>query len=154
MAQWRAVIGHEGYLVARLRMLTSDEGGRGRAVQSGYRARWWLVGLADEAWLGEGPLDLVGDRRSLQPGDEAEVRVHPMDPSQWQGLGPGVVLHLREWEGRTLGVATVQDVVGVPAEAPLQVVDLGPRRGQARLILRRDPRTSGVLRFLRRLARG
>ena len=155
MTQWRELIGHEGYLVARLRMLTSAEGGRNRTLQSGFRAAWWLVGASEETWVGEGPLDLVGDRRSLKPGEVAEIRVHPMDPSEWRHVGPGAVLHLRIAAGKTLGVATVEDVVGVPAHAPLRSVAESPRhgRGATTLTLRGDRHRWSVRRLLRRLPR-
>lgn len=39
--RWRRLIGHDGYLVAELRLLAPEEGGRGRALQSGYHAQWW-----------------------------------------------------------------------------------------------------------------
>src|SRR5665811_880726 len=96
MGSWRDVIGHDGYFAATLRLTTPDEGGRSRAVQSGYHAQWWLVEAARESWRGSGPIDIVGEDRSIKPGQQGEVRIYPMDPSQWRDVTAGAVLHLRE----------------------------------------------------------
>lgn len=153
------MIGHDGHVVARLRVLTPEEGGRSRVVQSGYRAQWWLIGSGagasagagdgasdgprpGEVWLGEAPVDVVGDRRSIRPGEEGTVHLHPMDPASWQGVGGGAVLHLREREGMTLGFASVEDVVDLPESAPLRL-DAVPRKHGA--VLRASDRRAGGL---------
>jgi hypothetical protein len=157
METWRRAIGHEGYVVTRLRVLTPEEGGRSRAVQSGYRAQWWLIGAGagagaghgerapdgarpDELWLGGAPLDVVGDRRSIRPGEEGVVHLHPMDPAPWQDVVHGAVLHLREREGMTLGIATVEEVVDLPGSAPLRL-DAVPR--EHGVVLRSADRPAG-----------
>lgn len=66
--RWRQVIGHDGYFLVDLRMALPEEGGRGRAVQSGYQAAWWLVAPDGERWLGSGPVDLCDGLRSIKPG--------------------------------------------------------------------------------------
>ncbi len=132
MERWRRLIGHEGYLVADLRLSTPAEGGRSRAVQSGYHAQWWLVGDG-ETWLGSGPIDLLDERRSIKPGEAGRVAIRPMDPSAWRTVGPQDVLHLRERVGQTLAIATVQDRIRVPDEAPLQFDAVPLRPGEARL---------------------
>ena len=119
MGSWRDVIVHDGYLAATLRLTTPGEGGRSRAVQSGYHAQWWLVEAARESWRGSGPIDIVGESRSIKPGQQGEVRIYPMDPSQWLDVTAGAVLHLRERVGQTLGVAVVAERVRVPQDAPL-----------------------------------
>jgi len=130
--QWRRVMGHDGFLIADLRLRSPQEGGRGRAVQSGYHAQWWWAENADERWLGSGPID-VTTGPSIKPGATGVVHVHPMDPSSWREVGAGAVLHLREREGQTLGVATVRERVAVPDQAPLRL-DRDPLRyGEVRL---------------------
>jgi hypothetical protein len=154
MERWRRQIGHDGYLVARLRLLPPDEGGRPRAVQSGYRAQWWLVGAGSsagtvrvggaasgEAWLGGAPIDVVGDRRSIRPGEEGVVHLHPMDPAPWQDVLGGAVLHLREREGMTLGIATVEEVVDLPEGAALRLDAVPARQG---VLLRAPGRRDGA----------
>lgn len=125
MGSWRDVIGHDGYFAATLRLTTPDEGGRSRAVQSGYHAQWWSLEAAEESWRGSGPIDIVGETRSIKPGQQGEIRIYPMDPSQWRDVTAGAVLHLREKVGQTLGVAVVTESVRVPQDAPLPLEELG-----------------------------
>lgn len=141
MERWRRVIGHDGFLLADLRLSTPEEGGRGRAVQSGYHAMWWLVSRDGETWLGSGPLDLRDGRRSIKPGESGRVGIRPMDPSAWRGVDARCVLHLRERVGQTLGVATVIQRIDVPNAAPLRV-DVVPLRPGAVYLERRE----GLLR--------
>jgi hypothetical protein len=134
--RWRRLIGHDGYFVADLRVCTPAEGGRGRALQSGYHAQWWRVGEG-ESWLGSGPIDLLGEQRSIKPGEAGEVAIRPMDPSAWRTVGPQDVLHLRERVGQTLGVATVRERVDVPDQASLRRDAVPLRPGEA-LLERRE----------------
>jgi hypothetical protein len=133
MGSWRDVIGHDGYFAATLRLTTPDEGGRSRAVQSGYHAQWWSLETAQESWRGSGPLDIVGEARSIKPGQQGEIRIYPMDPSQWHDVAAGAVLHLRERVGQTLGVAVVTGCVRVPQDAPLRLEGVRLPAGAARL---------------------
>jgi len=149
MGSWRTVIGHDGYVVARLHLLTPEGGGRSRAVQSGYRADWWHAGETDESWVGEAPLDVIGDRPRIMPGTDGTVHLHPMDPSQWSGIRAGAVLHMREKVTKTLGVAVVEDIVDVPEHAPLRV---DPQERVRGVILTAD-NPSAVTRLLRRARR-
>lgn len=151
MERWRRVIGHDGYLVAGLRMATPAEGGRSRAVQSGYYPQWWRVDGAQESWLGGAPIDLLDDQRSIRPGQVGRVAIRPMDPQVWRDVHPGAVLHLRERVGQTLGTATVEERVGVPDHAPPHL-DRIPPRPNAVLLFREDP--TQHRRWLRRLTVG
>ena len=145
MEQWRRVIGHDGYLLADLRLATSEEGGRGRAVQSGCHAQWWLEGR-EERWVGSGPLDVIA-APSIKPGTTGTVRIHPMTPREWQGIAPGAVLHLRERVGQTPGVATVRQLIAVPDHADLNLDNERLRPGAVRLVTARPSRW-GSLRAL------
>lgn len=149
MERWRRLIGHDGRLVADLRLLTPAEGGRGRAVQSGYHAQWWLVGPTGETWVGSGPIDLLDGRRSIKPGNSGSIAIYPMDPSAWQAVGSGSVLHLRERVGQTLGVATVKERIDVPASAPLRF-DAVPARPNRQQFVRVDGVFDRVLDAVRR----
>lgn len=95
MQRWRRAIGHEGYVVARLRLL----------------------------------------------------HLHPMDPAPWQDVGGGAVLHLREREGMTLGIATVEEVVALPASAPLRLDAVPARHGVVLRAPDRRVRTGLVARL-------
>lgn len=132
--RWRRVIGHDGYLIVEPRLSTAAEGGRSRAVQSGYHAQWWRVNGDGERWLGSGPIDLV-NCLSIKPGATGPIRIRPMDPSAWLDVQAETVLHLRERVGQTLGVATVVDRVGVPDAAPLRLGAVPLRPGEALLEL-------------------
>lgn len=149
MERWRRLIGHDGCLLADLRLNTPEEGGRGRPVQSGYRASWWLVTGDDETWLGSGPVDLLDERPSIKPGDVGRIAIHPMDPSAWRGVDARSRLHLRERIGQTLEVATVMKRVDVPDEAPLRLDAVPLRPGEVRLA-RRDGLMARVVERFRR----
>lgn len=146
--RWRRLIGHDGYLLADLRVATPAEGGRRRAVQGGYHAQWWLVSGGDEVWVGSGPLDLLDEQRSIKPGHNGQVAIHPMDPSAWQDVDSGSVLHMRERVGQTLGVANVTTRVGVPDAAALRLDAVSVRSGEKRL-----GRTDGIFKWVLRVLR-
>lgn len=137
--RWRRLIGHDGYVVVRMRIATPAEGGRSRTIQSGYRAQWWLVEAAGESWLGEGPLDLAVGRRSMKPGAAGQVRLHPMQPAHWREVRVGAVLHMRERVGQTLGIAQVTEIVDVPDDAPLRLDRVRQRPGRVLLRAERWP---------------
>jgi hypothetical protein len=114
---WRRGLTHDGYVVATLRLATPEEGGWDRVVQSGYFAQWWLVVGHSEHWLGPAGLDLLGERRSLKPGETGQVAIYPQWPAYWRQVEGMRVLRLREGLGKkTLGVATVSDRVNVPLD--------------------------------------
>ena len=131
--RWRRVLGHEGYFLAELRVATPEEGGSNRAIQGGYHAQWWVVEEAAERWVGSGPIDFADEQRSIKPGGVGHVKIRPMAPASWHGVGAGSVLHLRERVGQTLGVATVASSIGVPADAPLRLSRVPLRSGAVRL---------------------
>lgn len=131
--RWRCILRHDGYFLADLRVATTAEGGRSRALQGGYRAQWWVVDGVVERWLGTGPIDLADEQRSIKPGTSGRVMIRPMDPAPWHGVGAGSVLHMRERVGQTLGVATVAESVNVPDNAPLRLDAVPQRQGQVRL---------------------
>lgn len=153
MERWRQVIGHDGYFVADLRLTTPEEGGRARAIQSGYHAQWWLVAGADETWLGSGPVDLLDERRSIKPGHTGRVAIRPMYPTAWQHVDTEHVLHLRERIGQTLGIATVTARVDVPDDAPLRLDAVRRRPGEVAYLERRVGVIQRVLDTLRRRTR-
>lgn len=126
MERWRAILGHDGYLLVDLRLSTGNEGGRNRALQSGYRAQWWLHGDNIDRWLGSGPIDLPQGQRSLKPGQRGRVQVFPMLPAHWVDVEQGAVVYMRERVGQTLATGVVVDRVGVPADADLALSGVTP----------------------------
>src|SRR5882757_5374380 len=103
--RWRLLLGHDGYFVVRLRLFSSDEGGRDRALQSGFRADWIL---GDDELPTRAPIDLEGERRSLMPGEEALVRAYPLQPERWCAIEPGHEIRLFWRMGRHLGLGVVE----------------------------------------------
>lgn len=131
---WREVIGHDGYFVVRLRLFTVEEGGQRRHIQSGLRAAWTASGVPQ---LLAGPLMLADDsQRSVAPGAEATVHVHPMQPSAWIDVEPGTRLGMCRNGRRELGEGTVIERVRVPREfVPLRIVH--PPKGTPAVALHR-----------------
>jgi hypothetical protein len=70
-----------------------------------------------------------------------------MDPVPWQDVAGGAVLHLREREGMTLGVATVEEVVDLPERASLRLAAVPERHG----IVLRAPGRRGAAGLVARL---
>lgn len=94
----------------RLRMMTTEEGGRQRAVWSGYRPHVWFGGI------GEGQRAYYGVQVTLDAADQAEpgldvsAILQPLVPASWPDVMPGTTLHL--YEGvREVGQAHVRDIV-------------------------------------------
>lgn len=108
--RWTADERENGYLRARLRLLTHDEGGRQSPIASGHRAHWAFApeihGERHDA-----PLTLeTGPREWLDPGEEAMVRLHPLFPDLWPPIVPGIRLTMLEG-ARIVGVAEVVEAV-------------------------------------------
>lgn len=123
---WRRLIGHTGTFLAELELWDTSRAPKARPIQSGYRACWSFEGLR-QFELPEGPIDLVGDRRSLKPGEQGLVLIHPLIPAFWVNVQPGSVLRLFSSTAhpRETGRATVLERRNVPLDAPLrlEVVD-------------------------------
>lgn len=145
---WREVIGHDGYFVVRLHLFTVEEGGQRRHLQSGFRAIWASPGIPHPL---DGPLLLAEDgRRSLRPGGDATVHVHPMQPGAWIGVEPGMRLAMvRNWP-RALGEGTVLERVAVPRrDVPVRVIH-PPTGTPAVAVLQRRPTLRERLQSFRR----
>lgn len=122
---WRQHLGHDGRVRIRLRLLSPGEGGRDRALQTGFKAEWLLPGDERPA---AAPIDLVGGRRSLRPGDEARVVAHPLEPERWHDLAPGTAVDLHWSPGRRLGLGVVEAVEAVPDHpVPPRAAEPDPR---------------------------
>ncbi len=118
--RWRQQLAHEGRVRIRLRLLSPGEGGRDRALQTGFKAEWVLPGDPRPTLA---PIDLVGAQRSLRPGDEATVVAHPLEPQRWHDLAPGTQVDLSWSSGRRLGIGIVEAVLDVPDHpVPLRTV--------------------------------
>lgn len=143
---WRQTIGHDGYFVVRLRLFTVEEGGQDRHIQSGFRATW---AADDIPHAMDGPIDLADDTaRSIAPGREAVVHVHPLQPLAWVDVAPGMHLRLcRNWP-RALGEGVVLERVRVPQKlVPLRIPEPLPGRA-AVAVLHRRPTLGERVRWL------
>jgi elongation factor Tu len=79
-------------IVARVRFLSSQEGGRRAPVWSGYRPGFWFR----DAEGNDGVLEFL-DREKAMPGDECEVRITFLHPEFLEGLlGPNKSFDVRE----------------------------------------------------------
>lgn len=125
--RWREFLAHDGYVLMRLHLLSPQEGGGKRAIQSGYRADW----VVDEREPPErAPIDFVDGRRSLKPGAEGLVRAYPLRPERWRNTAPGSEVALRSKPGRVLGLAVVEAKVDLPTEhVGLRLPHLPERKG-------------------------
>jgi hypothetical protein len=108
--RWTLVEGEHWFVRARLRLLTSQEGGRATPIASGYRSHWTFPPeVHDEGH--DAPLTLEqGPGVWLQPGEDATVRLHPLAPDLWPPLSPGLQLTMQEG-ARVVGVAEIIEVV-------------------------------------------
>jgi translation elongation factor EF-Tu-like GTPase len=97
-----------GYIRARLRLLTTDEGGRNSPIYSGHRSHWAFPPEVHEE-RHDAPLTLEGTR-VLALGDEAMARLHPLFPELWPEVEPGLRLTMLEG-ARIVGTAEVVEVV-------------------------------------------
>lgn len=108
--RWSEVEAEHWYVRARLRLLTPAEDGRQTGIASGYRSHWTFPAAAHREGH-DAPLTLEGGPGVwLEPGDEADVRLHPLAPELWPILTPGLELTMREG-ARVVGVAEVVEVV-------------------------------------------
>ena len=108
--RWAADERENGYIRARLRLLTHEEGGRKNPIASGYRSHWaFPPEVHDERH--DAPLTLEsGPGEWLDPGEEALVRLHPLFRDLWPTVVPGIRLTMLEG-ARVVGVAEVVEVV-------------------------------------------
>ena len=137
---WRHLLGHDGYFVAKLRLLSVDEGGRSRVVQSGFKAGWWLPGSNYTL----GPIEIIGEAKCIRPGSEQPVRIFPLHPSAWRSIEARSVVRLArpplrqgrfkgELLKRDLGIAVIERRVGVPQRGG------GSRDWERHILSRRVP---------------
>lgn len=146
---WREIIGHEGYFVVRLRLFTVEEGGQDRHLQSGFRAMWAADGIPHAM---DGPIELADPgSRSVAPGHEATVHVHPLQPLAWVDVEPGMHLRLCKNWPRALGEGVVLERVGVPRKlVPLRIPEPPPGRAAVAVLHRRPTLVERVRGLFRR----
>jgi hypothetical protein len=94
---------------ARLRLVSTADGGRTTAIRSNYRPTFDLGGT----WQGlpalnDGRVILVS-REELAPGDEGPVKIEPLFPEFWGSLRTGLAIPMQEGS-RIVGYATITDV--------------------------------------------
>lgn len=108
LERWQRQEREHGYIRARLRLLSTQQGGRQGPIYSGYRSCW---GFPSElhADMHDGPLLLEGQDR-LNPGETTIVRLHPLVPNYWPKVSDGLTLGMFEGS-RQVGDAVVIEVV-------------------------------------------
>jgi hypothetical protein len=102
--RWAAEEREHGYVRARLRLLSSSEGGRQGAIATGYRSHWAFPPEVHHE-RHDGPLTLESGQW-LDPGNETTIRLHPLFPDLWPNLVPGTTLTMLEG-ARVVGYAEV-----------------------------------------------
>ena len=108
-ARWQEHGRRHGYIRARLRLLTTQQGGRRSPISSGYRSCWRFPPEV-HAEMHDGPL-VLEEQQLLELGAVATVRLYPLVPSLWPDVYTG--MHLDMFEGsRQVGEAVVLEVVG------------------------------------------
>ncbi|WP_216206993.1 hypothetical protein [Amycolatopsis aidingensis] len=106
--RWTATERECGYIRARLRLLTTAQGGRLTSICSGYRAHWAFPPDVDQE-RHDAPLTLE-QARTLAPGEDAMVRLHPLVPDLWPQVAVGLRLSMLEG-ARVVGLADVMETV-------------------------------------------
>jgi hypothetical protein len=110
--RWLRSERERGFIRARLRLLTTEEGGRRTPIVSGYRSCWSFPNeLTND--MHDGPLT-IEEASNLGLGEEATVRLHPLSPEYWPRIGPGRKLGMHEG-AKLVGTAIVVEVVS-PAD--------------------------------------
>lgn len=103
----------EGFVLVRLRLRATEEGGRQTPIATGYRACWDIGGTFEgEPMLNDAPLLLESDDW-LEPGSETHARLHPLMWEFWADIAEGQRILMQEGN-RLVGEATV--VRRVPAQ--------------------------------------
>lgn len=108
LERWREHGRQNGYVRARLTLLTHEQGGRKTPLVTGYRSCW---GFPPEIhpYLHDGPL-LIEGQDWLAPGEDALVALHPLVPDHWPQVTVGLLLGMFEGS-RKVGEAVVVEVV-------------------------------------------
>ena len=108
--RWTADERENGYIRARLRQLTHEEGGRKNPIAAGYRSHRVLPPEVHHE-RHDAPLTLEsGPGEWLDPGEEAMVRLHALSWDLWPAVVPGIRLTMLEG-ARVVGVAEVVEAV-------------------------------------------
>lgn len=100
----------------RVRLVPSDEGGRGSSIRGPYHPIFEVDGAPDrEPMPWEGELRLSADE--LAPGADGDGTVEPLRPELWDRVGVGARLPFREGAA-VVGHATVTERVWPAAFTP------------------------------------
>jgi hypothetical protein len=111
---WRDNVGHDGFIVVRLRLFTVGEGGQNRLLQAGLRATWRVGSFG--ALLPAPFLFADPELRCLRPGEETVVHARPLIPPAWVGVAPGTRLGLTKNPPREIGEGHVVELVDIPPD--------------------------------------
>jgi translation elongation factor EF-Tu-like GTPase len=115
-AHWERRERDQGFLRVRVRLLTTEEGGRQSPIFDGYRAAWDIGNLSESGeWTTKDAPLLFENRDSLPLGETAEARIHPIAPELWTDVSAGAQIAMHEGL-RVVGRAEVLEVVGPTAD--------------------------------------
>jgi translation elongation factor EF-Tu-like GTPase len=105
----------DGFIRVRVRLLTTEEGGRLGPIADGYRASWNLGNRAGkgERMINDAPL-LLEEGEWLAPGESADAPIHPLAPEFWTDVSAGDEIAMHEGQ-RVVGHGQVLEVVRPPA---------------------------------------
>jgi hypothetical protein len=97
-------------IIARLRLTSTDAGGKSIPIRSNYRSMLDLGATWMEQPTMNDAVVMLIDKDELAPGAEGLVRIRPLRAEFWATLTVGAVVPLHEGE-RVVGHATVEKVV-------------------------------------------
>jgi hypothetical protein len=98
-----------GYYEAVLSLRSTEEGGRGHPLSTGFRCPWDIGAVYDgRPTLNDAAVVLL-HTPDLAPGDTAEVRLHPLAPEFWSNDLVGRTV--RPWDGQFFGEAVISSAV-------------------------------------------
>jgi hypothetical protein len=116
--RWRRVEAERGYLRVSLKLTPPIEG-RKTPISSGYRACWDIGATHDGVrTFNDAPIT-IEYARSIEPGADGTVRLHPLAPEFWTQMRAGHAITMYEGS-RVVGHGVVLEVVP-PADGAEQV---------------------------------
>jgi hypothetical protein len=90
-----------GYIRARLRLLSTEEGGRHSGVVDDYRSDWGIgTQPSGEVLMAGAPITIEGATK-LELGETGIARLHPLYWDAWEAVRPGDQITMLEgprWE--------------------------------------------------------
>lgn len=107
----RSVGSERGFVEARVRLRTTDEGGRRFPIRTRYKPNWWVPDPAEQGGrnLVSGAIQVVGGE-TLAPGEEGVVRIYPFAAELWRHVEVGTEIEMTEGPSFVVAKGTVTGV--------------------------------------------